>query len=209
MIKKEQKIIKNKLREFLEKGRPVMGEYYDILESSHNTEDIRILIERDPDFYDSYLYVANDLRKSGHESEARELEDKAFKRARARIEDKQGNWPDRMPWGWLENRHIIRALGVGADNLWKDDKTDEALDIYRKLFRSNFDDNIGARYAIIALRMGLSYDEYMKQVWPQSSVPAERINKWFKKNAPKFPEELKEWKKHCKDELDLSEKDLS
>ena len=209
MIKKEQKIIKNKLREFLEKGRPVMGEYYDILESSHNTEDIRILIERDPDFYDSYLYVTNDLRKSGHESEARELENKAFKRARIRIEDKQGNWPDRISWGWLENRHIIRALGVGADNLWKDGKTDEALDIYRKLFRSNFDDNIGARYAIIALRMGLGYDQYIKQVWPQSSVPAEHISKWFRKNAPKFPEELEEWKKHCKDELDLSEKDLS
>jgi len=57
--------------------------------------------------------------------------------------------------------------------------------------------------------MGLGYDQYIKQVWPQSSVPAEHISKWFRKNAPKFPEELEEWKKHCKDELDLSEKDLS
>lgn len=197
-----------KRREFMEKNRKAMDEYYEILESDHNTEDIRALIERDPDFYDSYLYVANDLRESGHESKARQLEDEAFKRARARVEDKNGKWPDEMPWGWLENRHIIRALTAGADNFWKDNKIDEALDIYRKLLHSNLGDNIGARYAIIGLRLGFTYDEYMQQVWPQPTMPAEHISNWFKKNAPKFPEELREWKRYCKDEFGLSEKDL-
>jgi len=200
---------KNKPHEFLEKPRAAMNDYYDLLESDHETDDIGALIKRDPDFYDPYLYVASDLDKSGFHFEARKLEDEAFKRACSRIKDKKGNWPDRLPWAWLENRHIIRVLGVGADNLWKDNKINEALDIYRKLFHSDFNDNIGARYAIIALRMGLSYDEYIKQVWPQSSVPAEQVRKWFKKNAAKFPEELEGWQKYCKDELGLSNKDLS
>lgn len=208
MLKKKQNIIGQEPREFMEEPRKIMDEYYEILESEHDTEDVRALIERDPDFYDSYLYVANDLRESGQESEARQLENEAFKRARARVEDNEGKWPDEMPWGWLENRHIIRALATGADNFWKDNRIDEALDIYRKLFHSNLGDNIGARYAIIALRLGLTYDQYMKQVWPRPTMPAEHISNWFKKNAPKFPEELQEWKRYCKDEFGLSEKDL-
>ena len=185
-----------------------MSEYYEILDSDHDTEDIRTLIKRDPDFYDSYLYAANDLRELGRETEARELEDEAFKRARSRVEDRRGNWPDEMRWGFLENRHVIRALMTGVDNLWRDGKTEEALAVYRKLFRSNLNDNIGARYAIIALRLELPYEEYMRQVWPQPTMPAEHINKWFRKYAPKFPEELKEWKQYCKQEIGLNEEDL-
>lgn len=201
--------INKKLREFMEKPRKVMNEFYEITDSEHNTDDIRALIERDPDFYDSYLYVANDLRKLRQELQARQLEDEAFKRACNRIQDKRGNWPDKMPWGWFENRHIIRALVAGADNFWKDGKIDEALNIYRKLLHSNLNDNIGARYAIIALCLGLTYKKYMRQVWPQSTMSAEHIDKWFKKNAPKFSKELQEWKSYCKKELGLREKDLS
>lgn len=198
-----------KSREFMEKSRKAMNEFYEITDSEHNTDDIRALIKQDPDFYDPYLYVADNLRKLGQKSQARQLENNAFKRACNRIEDKKGNWPDKMPWGWLENRHIVRALVTGADNLWKDNKKDEALNIYRKLLHSNLNDNIGARYAIIALRLGLTYKEYMRQVWPESTMPAEHIMKWFKENAPKFSEELQEWRNYCKKELSLREKDLS
>lgn len=208
MPKKERGTRKRKPREFLDKGRAVMREYYDILESGRGARAMRALIVRDPDFYDSYLYVANDLRESGRESEARWLEDEAFRRARARIEDKKGNWPDRLEWGWLENRHIIRALVMGADNLWMDGRTDEALNIYRKLLRSNLNDNIGARYAIIGLRLGLSYAEYIREVWPEPTMPAEHIDKWFRNHAPKFPEELREWKRYCVEELEIDEADL-
>ena len=208
MVRSKRNTTKRASREFTDKDRAVMSEYYEILDTDHDTEDIRKLIKRDPDFYDPYLYVANDLRKLGRETEARELEDEVFKRASRRVEDKEGNWPDEMRWGFLENRHVIRALMTGADNLWRDGKTEETLVVYRKLFRSNLNDNIGARYAIIALRLGLPYEEYMRQVWPQSRMPAEHMDTWFRKHAPKFPEELVEWKQYCKDEIGLNEEDL-
>ncbi len=207
-MKKKQN--KNKTREFIDKRRSVLDKYYDLLEQdSYCDEDVLALIKKDPDFYDTYLYLANIYRdEDKNEKKARKLEDAAFHRALACIKDKNGNWPDKLRWGFLENRHIIRALNAGADNLWKDNKTEKALDVYRKLFHSNPNDNIGARYAIIALRMGLAYDEYMRQVWPQPTVPADHIDAWFRKNAPKFPEELEGWKQYCKTELDLNEKDL-
>jgi tetratricopeptide (TPR) repeat protein len=199
---------KKKRYEFFEQPRPVMDDWYELLEGDHSTDDYLNLIKKDPDFYDSYLSAADDIRDSGNEKAARKLEDEAFSRARVRVEDAEGNWPDEMPWGWLENRHVVRALGVGADNLWKDGNTDEALAVYRKLFRSNFRDNIGARYAIIALRLGYSYSEYQDNVWPEDLVPASHIMEWFNKHASKFPEELAEWKAYAKRELGLEEADL-
>jgi len=202
MTKKQKPIS----RDFLEKPRKVMEEYYDLLGSDHDTNDIRALTEKDPDFYDPYLYVANDLRELGEEAEARRLEDEAFNRALARIKDKAGQWPDTLIWGHLENRHIIRALMTGADDLWQDGQTAEALEIYRQLLRTNLGDNIGARYSIIGLRMGLTYEQYIDKVWPESTMPAEHIDNWFNKHAPQYAEELEDWKRYCIEEIGLEEK---
>ena len=199
---------KKKDKEFFEKPREAMRRFYDLLEIGYDTDDMRELIDDDPDFYDPYLYVADDLREFGEFDEAIELENEAFTRAKRHIEDKDGDWPEYMPWGHIENRHIIRALARGADNLWFEGKTEEALDIYRKLLHSNLNDNIGARFAIVALRMGLSYDEYIKEVWPEPTMPVEHITKWFSKNAPKFMDELSEWKNYCINELGISEDEL-
>jgi tetratricopeptide (TPR) repeat protein len=193
-------------REFIDAHNDdAMGAYYDLVDVDHDANDMRALIKKYPDFYDPYLQVADDMRSDGDEKGARTLEDTAFERAQKRILDAEDNWPDEMRWGFLENRHIIRALGMGADNLWKDGKTEKALDVYRKLLHCNLNDNIGARYAIIALRMGLSYEEYIDQVWPTASVPVEQIETWFKTHAPKFPEELEEWRTYCKDTFGMSE----
>lgn len=193
-------------KEFFDKARKTMSKFYDLQDIGRLSDvNLRVLIREDPDFYDSYLFLADNYKDSEQLKESKRLESESFKRALSRIQDKNGNWPDEMPWGWLENRHVIRALGRGADNLWMDGRNDEALDIYRKLLHSNLNDNIGARYAIIALRHGFTYDKYMEQVWLASAVPADHIMKWFRKYALKFPEELKEWKKYCREELGLTD----
>ena len=195
-------------KDFIEKPRKIMEAYYDLMENDHDAGDILALTEEDPDYYDPYLYVADDLRKLSEEAEARRLEDEAFSRALARIKDKDGQWPDTLNWGHLENRHIVRALMTGADNLWQDGKTEEALNIYRQLLRTNLGDNIGARYAIIGLRLGLSYDDYIQEVWPEPTMPADHIDNWFSIHAPKYAEELGDWKQYCIEEIGLDEKEF-
>ena len=101
----EKKQNKNKTREFIDKRRPVSDKYYDLLEQdSYYDEDVLTLIKKDPYFYDPYLYLANIYREEDkNEKKARKLEDTAFRRALARIKDKNGNWPNELRWGFLEN----------------------------------------------------------------------------------------------------------
>ena len=69
--------------------------------------------------------------------EARIFYKEAYERAVKRIADSQGRWPKFMSWGFLKNRHLMRALESYADDCWEQGNIDEALDIYRRLLRLN------------------------------------------------------------------------
>ena len=193
---------------FIDDDHRVAGEFYDLFDRDHTLQDVADLIDKDPDFYDTYLYLADELREVGENDEADELESEAFARAHARIADTDGNWPASIEWGFHENRHILRALVRQADNLWQKNKTEEALQLYKKLLRVNLNDNLGVRYAITGIRAGLSYDEYMEQVWPEATMPANHILTWFKQHYPKAADDLEEWKQYCIEELGLDEDDV-
>ena len=166
---------------------PVSDKFYDLMEAAeHDDDDVLELINTDPDYFDPYLYLADLYRdEDKDEKGARELEAVAFERALLYVLDSNDEWPDTIPWGFMENRHIVRALARGADNFWKDGRIEEALEIYRKLLQTNLNDNIGARYSIVGLRLGLSYDDYIQEVWPEPTMPADHIDNWFSKHAPK------------------------
>ncbi len=155
------------------------------------------------------MIVADDLKELEKFKEVINLEKEVFDRARSRIKDEDGNWPDKLIWGWIENRYIIRVLLRGADNLWIAGFNDDALEIYRHLLRMNFSDNVGARNAILGLRMGLIYDEYINEVWPKATMPADHVIKWFNKNVKPYAEEFQDWKKCCIKEIGLEEKDFA
>ena len=139
-----------------------MGEYYGLLDRKLSPRrlksEMKKLIEIDPLFLDPYLVVADILMAEGKEKEAKALLKNAYEKAMRRIVDKDGNWPKVMGWGWLDNRHLIRAIERWARELWFDGKTTEALEIFRNLLKTNPNDNIGARHCILAIRMGLGPD---------------------------------------------------
>lgn len=71
---------------------------------------MRALIKQNPDFYDSNLTLADVLTDEDQEHEAGKLIRQAYERAVLRSADSQGRWPKQMACGWLENRHLMRAL---------------------------------------------------------------------------------------------------
>lgn len=189
-----------KQREFVDKDHQVMETYYGICEKYRRSNaksikrQLKKLIEKDPDFLDSYLFLYEILQHEGSLSDAEKLLNEAYERALKLIRDKEGNWPDVLEWGWLENRHIIRTILNKAISLWKIGETDSALDLFRKLLRTNPGDNAGARWYILAIRMNMSYEGFEKHFNKGGYYDSE-LMEWFDKNYKKFPDEFDWWEK--------------
>ena len=195
-----------KPREFIDVDRPVMDEFYDVVQSytGRNLKTIQKklekLIRKDPDFLDSYSMLAEVIIREKGPEEAEKLSDEAFNRAINLITDKNGNWPEILEWGWLENRHIIRTLLNKAIMLWDLEDLDPALDLFRKLLRSNPGDNIGAREFILAIRMKMTHEQFEKR-FNKGGFYDMKLMDWFEKNHKKYPDDFDWWDKWCEKNL--------
>ena len=192
-------------REFVDKDHQVMDAYYDLCESyeGSNVEKVKQklhkLIERDPDFFDTSVMLFGILQDEGKLKQAEAVLDQAFQRAIKRITDKRGQWPDELRWGWLENRHIIRTIVNKAVSLWGENKNDEALDLFRKILRTNPTDNPGVRYMILGILIGMSYSEFEER-FDRGGLYDSDLDAWFAQNHDKFPEEFDWWEKAIEEE---------
>lgn len=192
--------MKKKVSEFIDKDRKVAAAYYDLQEKYDGTNaktiktEIEKLIKEDPDFLDTYLLLLNILEDEGKFEEAAQILDEAFNRAVNLITDKNGNWPDMLEWGLLENRHIIRTILNKAILLWDFKQFDEALNLLRKLLKTNPGDNIGARDYILAIRMNMSFEDFENRFNKGGFYDTE-LSDWFEKNYKKFPDEFGWWEK--------------
>jgi tetratricopeptide (TPR) repeat protein len=187
-------------REFIDKDHRIAMDFYDIQEeyNEENTaatiKKLNALIEKEPDFFDPYLLLYQILNYEEKQQEAEKFLNTAYERALKKIVDKDGNWPDIMEWGWIENRHIIRTFINKGVNLWENDQTNEALDLFRKLLKTNPNDNAGARYFILGIKMKMSYDDFNDE-FDKGGYWDQDIDKWFDENVKNFPEEFGWWLK--------------
>ncbi len=190
---------KKQIEEFIDKDRAVMDEYYTIFDGKMTrgeaTKLMRSLIKKDPDFYDSYQILVNILFMKGKNKEAKGLLKEAYQRAVKRIADSQGRWPKLMRWGFLENRHLMRIINRYGIYYWETGNTKEALFIFRKLLKACPDDNLGVRFDILAIHLGLCYAEWLilfsVKDDPQG-LDALKMDEWFYEHAKKFPEDFHE-----------------
>ena len=177
-----------------------MDDYYGLCErcTGRNAKtikrELRRLIEKDPDFLDSYLLLFEILQDEDNFPEAEKVLDEAYHRAVNLITDKKGNWPDILRWSWLENRHIIRTIVNKALLLWDENKAEEALDLLRKLLLTNPNDNVGARFNILGIRMNMSFEEFENRFNKGGFYDSE-IMRWFGENYSQFPDEFEWWEK--------------
>lgn len=189
-----------KLREYVDTDHEVMDAYYDLCgeytgQNAYSVKkQLKNLIEKDPDFLDSYTLLHEILFREGKVKEAIKVLNEAYERAIKVITDENGNWPDVLEWGWLENRHIIRAILNKAVLSWGSNDLECALDLFRKLLRTNPGDNPGVRFYILAIRMGMSFKEFEKQFNRDGFYHTDLFD-WFEENCKKFPDEFDWWEK--------------
>ncbi len=201
---------RKRIETFTDKAHAVMATYYELLESSRSDKELKkemeALIAKDSDFYDPYMLVADLEFEAGNVKKGLQLIQDGFERAVMRIADARGDWPVEMPWGWLENRHLMRMIERFALIVWEKGMNEMALDIFRRLLRANVWDNQGARNFILAIRMGLGSDwdePFVVQDGPMAgeALDVNAVHVWFEENAKAYPDEFGWWFKRMK-ELD-------
>ncbi len=185
-------------REFIDRDHNVANAYYALRERFNGRNmafikrEAKKLIEQDPDFLDSYILLYEMLEEQVNFKESDEILDEAYKRALALITDEEGNWPDLLEWGWLENRHIIRTLLNKAISFWRHKQNENALDLFRNLLKASPTDQSGARNFILAIRMGFSYNEFWRR-FDKGGYFDEELPDWFEEHCKKFPDEFEGW----------------
>ncbi len=195
--------------EFMDEDHAVIDEYYEITEQFQSQQislsavkkSMVRLIKTDEQFLDTYLFQAQiEYDEEDYDEYSRLLWD-AYLKALHKVANANGNYPTSLPWGWLENRHIIRALCNFALLQWEQGNIRLSLEIYRKLLASNLNDNIGARYSILAIRLGYNpnYEAlFLPESGPVYGLDAKKMDDWFSLNAPKFSEEFADFIENAK-----------
>ncbi|EMY78069.1 hypothetical protein LEP1GSC060_1859 [Leptospira weilii serovar Ranarum str. ICFT] len=185
-----------KIRDFVDQDRPIQMEYFDFLDALETLSEIQIekklrkMILKDPYFFDPYMNLYQLLQEQDQYEEAEILLDYGFGLALNLILDDDGSWPDEFLWGFTENRHILRIVYKKAIGLWIKLEFVMALDLFRKLFSCNPEDQLGARYLILAIRKNMTFEEYDNKFDSDSGGLQEE--KWFQKFRKEFPEEFEE-----------------
>jgi tetratricopeptide (TPR) repeat protein len=152
------------------------------------------LIDKAPKFIQPYADLCVLYFEFGRtEEELAAIEAAGFVMSKSLVVDKDGNFPDLLEWGYMENRPIIRFLNMGAEELWEEDDLDAAKELYEGLLRSNWMDNIGARYCLLAIYQGMSFEDYDNNFEAEDGLGKD-IDKWFGKGFKKYPL-LVEWEK--------------
>jgi tetratricopeptide (TPR) repeat protein len=192
------------MREFIDEEHQIEDQYFKIMDrySGKNAQSIiprlNKFIENDPYYFDSYNSLVDLYYSKGEIEKANKIINQASKKALERILDRKGNWPDRLEWGWLENRHIIRAIVNQAILYWKTEETEKALNLFRNLFRSNPNDNVGARYYILGIRLNISFTDFELR-FNKNGFYDYDIVKWFDENYKRFSDEFECWDKQMND----------
>jgi uncharacterized protein YqgV (UPF0045/DUF77 family) len=71
-------------------------------------------------------------------------------------------WPERMPYMWLENRPILTAIDHYAWDLWSPRTLDDSIAMYEQLLKMNPRDELGCRYCLFGILEGMHRHGFMK-----------------------------------------------
>jgi tetratricopeptide (TPR) repeat protein len=129
-----------------------MWEAYDLLGSNAKMAE-KIFREIIAECGNCALEAFNDLGELFLESnrivEAAGTFAKAYEIAKSTIPKDFKVGKDRIPWGFLENRPLLRAFCNNGFQLFEEERFEEASQIFHFILQVNPDDNQGARYLLL------------------------------------------------------------
>ena len=174
--------------------------YWDFLESEEQDiqkgiKALKKIIKKDPNFFDPYVTLSEYYAYAEDDMQSFNILKEGFERAMKMVMHR-GKFPDVLSWLFMENRHIIRMIYNYALKMWEMGEKDEALRVMQQLLASNPNDNIGARYGIVALLEGYEDVQSWEEIFESDSgygLDAIAVDEWFNKYAKKYPDEIGWW----------------
>jgi tetratricopeptide (TPR) repeat protein len=138
-----------------------------------------------PDFLPPYEYTIRMIAELEPDKELewlqKDLEQRWFD-ACERIAQKEGIFNKTVEWAYMENRPLIRGLYFGAESLWKNGQLELANEHFKKILKTNPDDNIGARYAVKATAERMSYEVFSEKFTFEDTYGTfynNELSKWY------------------------------
>jgi len=186
--------------EFIDKDRFEVNEmYWNFLDSEvagdskKSIKKLKEIIKKDPNFFDPYINLHEYYFSENKTKEAFEILTEGFNRAMKLIHNKE-RFPDELIWGFMENRHIIRIIFAYATLVWLAGDSKKALAIMLQLLKSNPNDNIGARYYIVAILENYACAEDLDEMFEEKfKMDAFKIEDWFHKKSQRHQNILGWW----------------
>jgi tetratricopeptide (TPR) repeat protein len=132
--------------------------YYDAMEylNAGYTKQAEELLHKTLDIdnhsVQTYVGLIACAVQSGNQRKARIYAERAMHETRRIFPE----WPDELPWGYIEYRRYLRAINYMAFAHWFDNERDDAEMLFKLLLRLNPGDNQGVRYSLACFYAGLA-----------------------------------------------------
>ncbi|MEA3492729.1 MAG: hypothetical protein U9R27_12635 [Campylobacterota bacterium] len=182
--------------------------YWDFLDSKISEESdksiktLKKIIKKDPNFFDPYITLHEYYYANKDFGDAAKILNRGYGKAMDLVLN-NGRFPDELEWGYIENRHVIRMISQFGMFLWEIEDKEEALEVFMQLLKSNINDNIGARYAIVAMLEGFESMAHYEQKFMGShgfGLDAMAVEEWFSEASKKHKEVIGWWFEEVEDE---------
>ncbi len=128
---------------------------------------LRDVIDSYPEHIDAIHHLAVILDRGRRKEEAKQLWEQAVDLGKKCFPTNFKPGEDKLEWGWLENRPFLRAYyGLGLVFL-REERFQEALNVFKDIINLNPNDNQGARALVIECYLALKNPEGVLSVRKQ------------------------------------------
>ncbi len=196
------------------KHYPAIERYFDLMENSHDIDpdtasgrknrqkiksEITNLLQGIPSFFEPPLMLIDMLREEGKMDEADKLLSTSFDRVMSAISNKNGELPDLLVWGLVENRSIMRIIVQQGIVFWEANWKARAKALFQEILRMDLEDRLGVRFYILAILEHMSHDDFEFTFIDSNGFYKESLTPWFEKGLANYPEYFKDWSEKMKE----------
>ena len=152
--------------------------------------ELKVLIKREPFFFKPYVLLYELLEGEGKITEAKEVLDKGYERLKQLFALPSGRLPDRVPWEYESNLHILEFLTNYGIFLWEMGDIENSLEVLKLTYNLDPTDKEGVRYYILAIKMGMGLDEFERAFSVEGVYDTKDLESWFNSHREVFEKEI-------------------